>query len=120
MLRDNYSEYSRNKTRGVPREGKALLHGIVYCGECGHKMCVQYKGGTQYLCNQLKQQTGAPVCQLIRGDKIDDVVVAWFFEALSVASINVAAAALQTTHTEHEQVIAAHQQQADAHQGQCF
>ncbi len=39
MLRDNYSEYSRNKTRGVPREGKALLHGIMYCGECGHKMC---------------------------------------------------------------------------------
>lgn len=41
MLRDNYNEYSRNKTRGVPREGKALLHGITYCGECGHKMCVQ-------------------------------------------------------------------------------
>ena len=63
MLRDNYTEYARNKTRGVPRDGKALLHGITYCGECGHKMCVQYKGGTQYLCNHLKQQTGAPVCQ---------------------------------------------------------
>src|SRR6056297_2388889 len=25
MLSDNYSEYNRNKTRGVPREGKALL-----------------------------------------------------------------------------------------------
>src|SRR5207248_10860930 len=47
MLRDNHSEYDRNKTRGVPRPGKALLHGIVYCGECGHKMVVQYKGGTR-------------------------------------------------------------------------
>ena len=65
MLRDNYSEYSRNKTRVVPREGKALLHGITYCGECGHKMTVQYKGGTQYLCNQLSQQSGASVCQRI-------------------------------------------------------
>ena len=46
MLRDNYTEYARSKTHGVPREGKALLHGITYCGECGHKMCVQYKGGT--------------------------------------------------------------------------
>ena len=27
-----------------PRPGKALLHGLVYCGECGHKMVVQYKG----------------------------------------------------------------------------
>lgn len=85
MLRDNYSEYSRNKTRGVPREGKALLHGIMYCGECGHKMCVQYKDGTRYICNHLKQQTAAPTCQYIGGDAIDDQVVAWFFGALSVA-----------------------------------
>jgi len=113
MLHDNYAEYARNMTRGVPRDGKALLHGIVYCGECGHKMCVQYKGGTQYLCNHLKQQTGAPVCQRIGGDAIDDTVVAWFFEALSVAEIDVAAAALQTTDAEHEQVVAAHQQQVE-------
>ena len=113
MLRDNYAEYARNKTRGVPREGKALLHGIVYCGECGHKMCVQYKGGTQYLCNHLKQQTGAPVCQRIGGDAIDDTVVAWFFEALSVAEINVAVAALQATDDEYEQVISAHEEQAE-------
>ena len=111
MLHDNYNEYSRNKTRGVPREGKALLHGITYCGECGHKMCVQYKGGTQYLCNHLKQQTGAPVCQRIPADKIDDQVVSWFFEALSVAEIDVATDALQTADTEYEQVLAAHRQQ---------
>lgn len=111
MLRDNYAEYARNKTRGVPREGKALLHGIMHCGECGHKMCVQYKGGTQYLCNHLKQQTGAPVCQRIGGDAVDDAVVSWFFEALTVAEIDVAAAALQSTDAEHAQVVAAHQQQ---------
>ena len=56
MLKDNYAEYDRNKTRGVPRLGKALLHGLVYCGECGHKMVVQYKSGTRYLCNYLRQQ----------------------------------------------------------------
>ena len=113
MLRDNYTEYARNKTRGVPRQGKALLHGIVYCGECGHKMCVQYKGGTQYLCNHLKQQTGAPVCQRIGGDAIDDTVVRWFFEALGVAEIDVAAAALQTSDAEHEQVVSAHEKQVE-------
>ena len=113
MLRDNYAEYARNKTRGVPREGKALLHGIMYCGECGHKMCVQYKRGTQYLCNHLKQQTGSPVCQRIGGDAIDDVVVSWFFEALSVAEIDVSAAALEASDTEHEKVVAAHQQQVE-------
>jgi hypothetical protein len=74
---------------------------------------VQYKGGTQYLCNHLKQQTGAPVCQRIGGDAIDDAVVSWFFEALSVAEIDVAAAALQSTDAEHAQVVAAHQQQVE-------
>ena len=62
MLRDNHAEYDRNKTRGTPREGEALLHGIVYCGACGHKMVVQYKGGARYLCNYLRQQHGTPVC----------------------------------------------------------
>ena len=47
MLRDNRAEYLVNKTRGIPRDGAALLHGIAWCGECGHKMAVRYKGGSQ-------------------------------------------------------------------------
>lgn len=113
MLRDNYSEYSRNKTRGVPREGKALLHGIMYCGECGHKMCVQYKGGTRYICNHLKQQTAAPTCQYIGGDAIDDQVVTWFFEALSVAEIDAAGDILSAADDDHGKVLRARQQQVD-------
>ena len=113
MLHDNYAEYDRNRTRGVPREGKALLHGITYCGECGHKMCVQYKGGTQYLCNHLKQQSAAPVCQRIPGDAIDDQVVAWFFEALSVAEIDAASDMLKTAEAEHENVLAARRQHVE-------
>src|SRR5262249_60346949 len=35
MLDQNRSEYARERTRGVPREGSALLHGLVYCGESG-------------------------------------------------------------------------------------
>jgi DNA invertase Pin-like site-specific DNA recombinase len=75
MIRDNHSEYNRNKSRGVPRPGKALLHGIVYCGECGHKMVVQYKGGPRYLCNYLRQQYRVPVCQNLPADPIDAHVV---------------------------------------------
>jgi DNA invertase Pin-like site-specific DNA recombinase len=63
MIRDNHSDYDRNKSRGVPRPGKAMLHGIVYCGECGHQMVVQSKGGTRYLCNYLRQQYQVPFCQ---------------------------------------------------------
>lgn len=94
MLKDNYAEYTRNRTRGIPRPGKALLHGIVYCGECGHKMVVQYKGRTHYICNHLRQQYNVPVCQFIPSDFIDDVVVSAFFKALSPVELDMYAKAM--------------------------
>jgi len=113
MIQDNYSEYDKNKTRGVPRPGKALLHGLVYCGECGHKMCVQYKGGTRYICNALRQKYQVPVCQCLSGDPVDDAVVKAFFEALSPVELDVYAQALSAGDREQEQVRRAHQQQLE-------
>jgi len=94
MLKDNHAEYDRNKTRGIPRPGKALLHGLVYCGECGHKMVVQYKGGTRYICNYLRQQYRTPVCQYITADPVDTRVVDAFFQALSPVELDVYAQAV--------------------------
>jgi DNA invertase Pin-like site-specific DNA recombinase len=111
MLRDNHAEYDRNKTRGVPRDGQALLHGIVYCGECGHKVCVQYKGGTQYLCNHLRQQHGEPVCQRLPAPPIDQQVVQWFFEALSSAAIDLSARTLTEADSRRTTILAARRQQ---------
>jgi len=51
MLRDNHAEYQRNYTRGMPREGAAVLQGIVWCGQCGHKMRVQYSGVNRFVCS---------------------------------------------------------------------
>ena len=113
MIRDNHSEYDRNKTRGVPRPGKALLHGLVHCGECGHKMVVQYKGGAQYLCNALRQQSQVPVCQRIPGDAIDDHVVRLFFEALAPAELDVHDRVVATISEEREQVRQARRQQLE-------
>lgn len=111
MLQDNYAEYDRNKTRGIPRPGKALLHGIVYCGACGHKMVVQYKAGTRYLCNYLRQQHHVPVCQYIPADPIDDAVVDAFFQALTPLELDAYAHAVDTQQTQAEVIDHAHQQQ---------
>lgn len=113
MLKDNYAEYDRNKSRGVPRPGSALLHGIVYCGECGHKMVVQYKGGTRYLCNYLRQQYHAPVCQNIPGDPIDARVVEAFFQALSPIELDAYERALDIQKEADEKVELAHRQQLE-------
>jgi hypothetical protein len=111
MLRDNYAEYVRNGSRGVPRAGAALLHGIVYCGECGHQLLVQYKGGTRYLCNYLRQQYGVPVCQNLPADPVDAWVVAAFFEALSPVELDVyARAAAMERETLRREVQAQRQQ----------
>ncbi len=113
MLADNYAEYDRNKSRGVPRPGSALLHGIVYCGECGHKMVVQYKTGTRYLCNYHRQQYRVPVCQYIPGDPVDVAVVEAFFEALSPIELDAYARALAAKQETDQKIDQAHRQQLE-------
>jgi DNA invertase Pin-like site-specific DNA recombinase/predicted DNA-binding protein YlxM (UPF0122 family) len=113
MLRDNCSEYDRNKTRGVPRPGKALLHGIVYCGECGHQLVVQYKPKTHYICNFLRQQYQVPVCQRLPADPIDDFVVRSFFEALSPAELDLYDEAAAVIRHEAEAVDRARREQIE-------
>jgi hypothetical protein len=66
MLSDNHAEYRRNQTRGAPRDGAAALQGIVWCGCCGRKMAVQYKGGNRYVCNSAASHGGASLCQHLR------------------------------------------------------
>jgi DNA invertase Pin-like site-specific DNA recombinase len=113
MLRDNHAEYDRNKTRGIPRPGKALLHGLVYCGACGHKMVVQYKGGTEYLCNYLRQQYRVPVCQYVPADAVDARVVEAFFAALSPIELDVYTQAMAVQRQQNERLEAAHRQQLE-------
>jgi recombinase/recombinase-like zinc beta ribbon protein len=113
MLRDNHTEYDRNKTRGIPRPGKALLHGLVYCGACGHKMVVQYKGGTEYLCNYLRPQYRVPVCQYVPADPVDARVVAAFFEALSPVELDLYTQAMAAQGQQAARLEEAHQQQLE-------
>jgi Recombinase zinc beta ribbon domain len=110
IIQDNSAAYDRNKTRGVPRPGSALLQGMVACGECGHKMVVQYKRGTRYLCNSLRQKYRVPVCQHIPADAVDAQVVEAFFQALSTVELDVYERAVAAQQAEEQQVTHAHQQ----------
>lgn len=82
MLSDNHAEYQRNQTRGVPRDGAAVLQGIAWCGQCGHKMSVEYKNGNRYVCNFLVRSQGGALCQHLPADPIDARVVEAFFAAV--------------------------------------
>lgn len=96
IISDNRAEYMRNKTRGAPREGELLLQGIAWCGRCGHKMYVRYKGGTEYVCNHLRAHQGLPACQYIRAPRIDTAVASAFLTALAPAEIDALSRARRT------------------------
>ncbi len=88
IVSDNRAEYMRTKTRGIPRDGELLLHGIVWCGRCGHKMYVRYKGGGEYVCNHLRTHSGLPTCQHIRAKAVDAAVADAFLTALAPAELD--------------------------------
>jgi DNA invertase Pin-like site-specific DNA recombinase len=49
-LQQNRTNSERPNQRGAPREGSALLQGLVLCGRCGKRMKVLYKHGPYYKC----------------------------------------------------------------------
>lgn len=88
IVSDNRAEYMRIKTRGAPRDGELLLHGIAWCARCGHKMYVRYKGGGEYVCNHLRSHAGLPTCQHIRAARVDAAVADAFLTALAPAELD--------------------------------
>ena len=113
MLHDNYAEYQRRASRGIARDGQALLQGLVYCGQCGHKLAVRYRRGARYICNYLYQHHAQAVCQQLQAEAIDRQVVHWFWEALSVAQIDLSVSALAEADHERERVLLARRQEVE-------
>jgi DNA invertase Pin-like site-specific DNA recombinase len=93
VLSDNRSDYMRVRGRGVPRDGAALLHGITWCGECGHKMTVSYKRGSTYACAYLQRLQGAPHSVRIAAAAVDAAVAAAFLDDVAPAELDALAAA---------------------------
>ena len=112
-LKDNHAEYDRNKTRGIPRPGAALLHGIIYCGQCGHKMVVQYTKSNRYVCNYLRQQRLVSICQHVPANPIDDYVILNFFEALNPIELDAYTRSIAAQAESEKNINKSHAQQLE-------
>ena len=102
-------QYERNQARlaanraraespGAPREGPALLGGLVACGICGHRLQVSYETSRQgltgrYCCQRRHHTYGEPRCQQMAAAFLDEHVVAQVLSALAPAALELSVTA---------------------------
>jgi DNA invertase Pin-like site-specific DNA recombinase len=96
-LSDNLNRYGSGRP-GLPRQGCALLQGIVVCGRCGRHMSLGYSGRhgdfPVYKCVADKRQRGGPACQEVRARPVDAEVERLMLAALEPDRVALAVAAL--------------------------
>lgn len=94
-LRDNAQAHGTERRKSPPREGPALLQGLIVCGVCGYRMTVRYhtRKGTpspEYVCQREGIDTSTPKCQSIPGAGIDRAIGELLVETVTPVTLEVA------------------------------
>ncbi len=97
---------------GAPREGAALLQGLLRCGRCGRIMQTGYSGpegnSPRYVCARAKQLYGTERgCCSIGGGRLEKTVLAELFTVLEPACLEATAKALAEAEQHYRQRLAA-------------
>jgi hypothetical protein len=102
QLRANCPEW-----RGVPRNGTALLSGLLRCGRCGRRMRTYYSDGGQggrYLCDYERSHYGGLRCQSVTGGVVDTAVRDLLFQALEPSALEVSLQVADDLEQERQRV----------------
>jgi DNA invertase Pin-like site-specific DNA recombinase len=94
ILRDNALGHAKGARTGPPREGPALLQGLVICGRCGRRMSLRYhqrkgRNTPDYVCQRARIEYHAPVCQVVPGANLDDEIAAIIAQVVSRQTIDI-------------------------------
>lgn len=95
-LLENYQvNAGAGRKAGPPREGPALLQGLVVCGKCGRIMSVSYhlrqgKLAPDYVCDLDKLMRAQKTCQRIPGAGVDRAVGQLLVESVTPLALEVA------------------------------
>ena len=85
-------------TPGAPRNGPAVLAGLVRCGRCGRRMMVRYSGPKQlvsYTCTRGSADYGEPLCQgLSNASTLEELVAGQLLAAVQPAALEASLAAV--------------------------
>jgi len=95
QLRANRQAHGEDRRHGPPREGPALLQGLVICGRCGNRMTVGYhevKGGKrlypEYRCQKEHVEEGDDkCCQRLLGAGLDAAIAELLLARVTPLSI---------------------------------
>ena len=90
---------------GAPREGRALLQGLLCCGRCARRMSVSYSGRSltpRYRCTRAQAMYGTAICQSVAGQRIEHLVLDAVFAALAPAAIDATLRAMDQLTDTHQ------------------
>ena len=85
----------KERRKSPPREGPALLQGIVVCGQCGKRMTVRYhsrhgKQVPEYLCQRDSIAHGVGLCARINGAAVDTAIGELLLATVTPLALDVA------------------------------
>jgi len=107
-LRENAQAIGGDRRRSPPREGPALLQGIVVCGQCGDRMTVRYhqRHGAlwpTYVCQLRGIARADPICQSIPGRGLDEAIGRVLIETVTPLTLEMALTVRQELHAQLEE-----------------
>ena len=93
-LHESAQAMGADRRRGPPREGPALLQGLVLCGRCGTRMTVQYRGQKErvhpdYVCQSEGIKHAQSICQRVPGAGIDHAIGELLVQAVNPVALEV-------------------------------
>ena len=93
ILTENAHPRSEDGRKSPPREGPALLQGIVICGKCGSRMTIRYDHNKKnsltpnYVCQKHSIENGGKICQAIKGFWLDAGISELLLERLTPLAV---------------------------------
>jgi len=122
-LAANAAAHGHDRAAGPPREGPALLQGIIICGTCGQRMTVRYHQRRDrllptYVCQRDGIEHARRICQAVPGAGLDDRIGQLLIATLTPLTIEAAltvTAELEHRAAEADALRAAHVERARYH-----
>jgi DNA invertase Pin-like site-specific DNA recombinase len=117
-LQETAQAHGADRRRSPPREGPALLQGLVVCGACGNRMTVRYhtREGQlwpEYVCQQFGIEHGKQKCQEIPGKGIDQAIGNILMESVSPMALEVALAVQEELQSQLQEADRLRQKQVE-------